>query len=147
MALKRLNIELQEMIRNPPAQCSAGQVGNDLFHWQAIIMGPKNSPYEGGVFDLDIRFPKTYPLKPPRVRFTTKVYHPNIDDRGAICLDILESKWSPALTVPKLLLSICSLLTDPYTYNSLVPELARLYKNHREKYNDVVRKWTKKYAM
>ncbi|GBM02640.1 Ubiquitin-conjugating enzyme E2 [Araneus ventricosus] len=146
MALKRLSTELQEMIRNPPAQCSAGPLGNDLFRWRAIIMGPKNSPYEGGAFSLDMHFPKEYPMKPPKVKFITKVYHPNIDFSGNVCLDILQSNWSPALTVAKLLLSICSLLCDPNPDSSLAAAIARLYKSDREKYNEQARKWTKKYA-
>ncbi|GBM95742.1 Ubiquitin-conjugating enzyme E2 [Araneus ventricosus] len=147
MALKRLNVELQEMIRNPPAECSAGPVDNDIFHWRAIIMGPKNSPYEGGAFSLDMRFPKNYPMKPPKVTFVTRVYHPNIDNNGNICLDILHSSWSPALTVPKLLLSISSLLCDPNPDSCLIAQIAGLYKSDREKYNEQAKKWTKKYAM
>ncbi|CAL1273804.1 unnamed protein product [Larinioides sclopetarius] len=138
---------MQEMIRNPPPQCSAGPFGNDLYRWQAIIMGPKNSPYEGGVFSLDMHFPKNYPMKPPKVKFTTKVYHPNIDSSGNICLDILLNNWSPALTVSKLLLSICSLLCDPNPDSSLAAAIARIYLADREKYYEHARKWTKKYAM
>uniref|UniRef100_A0A8C1PZF8 E2 ubiquitin-conjugating enzyme n=1 Tax=Cyprinus carpio TaxID=7962 RepID=A0A8C1PZF8_CYPCA len=93
--------ELTDLQRDPPAQCSAGPVGEDLFHWQATIMGPNDSPYQGGVFFLTIHFPTDYPFKPPKVAFTTKIYHPNINSNGSICLDILRSQWSPALTVSK----------------------------------------------
>uniref|UniRef100_A0A8D2B3L2 E2 ubiquitin-conjugating enzyme n=1 Tax=Sciurus vulgaris TaxID=55149 RepID=A0A8D2B3L2_SCIVU len=101
MALKRIQKELTDLQRDPPAQCSAGPVGDDLFHWQATIMGPNDSPYQGGVFFLTIHFPTDYPFKPPKVAFTTKIYHPNINSNGSICLDILRSQWSPALTVSK----------------------------------------------
>ncbi|XP_037611222.1 ubiquitin-conjugating enzyme E2 D1b isoform X8 [Sebastes umbrosus] len=101
MALKRIQKELHDLQRDPPAQCSAGPVGDDLFHWQATIMGPGDSPYQGGVFFLTIHFPTDYPFKPPKVAFTTKIYHPNINSNGSICLDILRSQWSPALTVSK----------------------------------------------
>ncbi|GBM56699.1 Ubiquitin-conjugating enzyme E2 [Araneus ventricosus] len=147
MALRRLNTELQAMMRDPPSHCSAGLVSKDLFHWRAIIMGPEKSPYEGGVFSLDIHFPRNYPMKPPKVIFTTRVYHPNINSRGVICLDILYSQWSPALTVPKLLLSISSLLCDPNPHNCLEAEIGRIYKNDREKYNAKAKEWTKRYAM
>ncbi|XP_063523434.1 ubiquitin-conjugating enzyme E2 D4 isoform X1 [Pongo pygmaeus] len=134
MALKRIQKELTDLQRDPPAQCSAGPVGDDLFHWQATIMGPNDSPYQGGVFFLTIHFPTDYPFKPPKVAFTTKIYHPNINSNGSICLDILRSQWSPALTVSKVLLSICSLLCDPNPDDPLVPEIAHTYKADREKY-------------
>lgn len=101
MALKRIQRELQELGRDPPANCSAGPVGDDLFHWQATIMGPDESPYSGGVFFLDIHFPADYPFKPPKVSFTTRIYHCNINSNGGICLDILKDQWSPALTISK----------------------------------------------
>ena len=87
---------------------------------QATILGPTDSPFEGGVFFLNIHFPTDYPFKPPKFAFTTRIYHPNINSNGAICLDILRSQWSPALTVAKVLLSICSLLCDPNPDDPLV---------------------------
>ncbi|CAH0406855.1 unnamed protein product [Chilo suppressalis] len=140
-------LELQDLGRDPPAQCSAGPHGEDLFHWQATIMGPVDSPYQGGVFFLTIHFPTDYPFKPPKVAFTTRIYHPNINSNGSICLDILRAQWSPALTISKVLLSICSLLCDPNPDDPLVPEIARIYKTDREKYNELAREWTRKYAM
>jgi len=147
MALKRINKELADLGRDPPAQCSAGPVSDDLFHWQATIMGPSDSPYSGGVFFLSIEFPKDYPFKPPKIQFQTRIYHPNISSSGAICLDILKSQWSPALTISKVLLSICSLLCDPNPDDPLVSEIARIFKNERNVYLDVAREWTRKYAM
>jgi len=147
MALKRINKELKDISNDPPSQCSAGPVGDDPFHWQATILGPSDSPFEGGVFFLNIHFPTDYPFKPPKFAFTTRIYHPNINSNGAICLDILRSQWSPALTVSKVLLSICSLLCDPNPDDPLVPEIARLYKTDLHKYNECAREWTRKYAM
>ncbi|XP_071952780.1 ubiquitin-conjugating enzyme E2 2-like [Antedon mediterranea] len=146
MASKRLQTELQDLGRESPAQCSVGPVGDDLFNWQATIMGPPESPYQGGVFFLTIQFPIDYPFKPPKVAFTTKIYHPNINANGIICLDILRSQWSPALTMSKVLLSICSLLNDPNPDDPLVPDIARTFKNNREKYISTAREWTQKYA-
>jgi len=147
MALKRITKELKDIGKDPPAQCSAGPTGDDMFRWQATIMGPSDSPYQSGVFYLNIHFPTDYPFKPPKVQFTTKIYHPNINAAGNICLDILKSQWSPALTIAKVLLSICSMLTDPNPEDPLVPDIARLYKTDRSKYNSTARDWTQKYAM
>ncbi|KAL6577157.1 hypothetical protein OROMI_011433 [Orobanche minor] len=130
-----------------------------MFHWQATIMGPTDSPYSGGVFLVSIHFPPDYPFKPPKtskascaasltlVAFRTKVFHPNVNSNGSICLDILKEQWSPALTISKVLLSICSLLTDPNPDDPLVPEIAHTYKTDKAKYEATARSWTQKYAM
>lgn len=118
-----------------------------MFHWQATIMGPEESPYSGGVFFLDIHFPADYPFKPPKVHFTTRIYHCNINSNGGICLDILKDQWSPALTISKVLLSICSLLTDPNPDDPLVPDIAQLLKTDKARHDSTAREWTSKYAM
>lgn len=147
MALKRIAKELKDLKRDPLGQCSASPVADDNFHWTATILGPPDSPYQGGIFFLNINFPTDYPFKPPKVSFTTKIYHPNINTNGSICLDILRAQWSPALTISKVLLSICSLLTDPNPDDPLVPEIARIYKTDRPRYNKLANEWTKKYAI
>jgi len=95
--------EMVEMEKRPPAHClSAGPVKpDDLFRWQATILGPVESPYAGGHFKLILNFPPDFPFKPPRVVFLTKIFHCNIDSKGNICLDILKDKWSPALSIGK----------------------------------------------
>ena len=99
------------------------------------MMGPEDSPYHGGVFFLTIDFPQDYPFKPPKVTFQTKVYHPNINSSGQICIDILKNSWSPALTIQKVLLSIMSMLTDPNPADPLEPEIAHVYNSNIELYN------------
>ncbi|KAG4183559.1 hypothetical protein ERO13_A09G116400v2 [Gossypium hirsutum] len=147
MASKRISKELKDLQKDPPVSCNAGPAGDDMFHWQATIMGPIVSPYAGGVFLVSIHFPPDYPFKPPKVSLRTKVYHPNINSNGSICLDILKEQWSPAFTISKVLLSICSLLTDPNPDDPLVLEIVHTYKIDRAKYETITRAWTQKYAM
>ena len=146
MTQKRISSELKELIESPPANCSAGPIDDNLNHWQATIMGPENSPYEGGVFYLSIEFPKDYPFKPPKIRFLTKIYHCNISSSGSICLDILKEQWSPALTISKVLLSICSLMDDPNPDDPLVTDIADLLNSDKEKHDENAKLYTLRFA-
>ena len=143
---KRLTIEASEMNSSPPDNCSAGPIGADMTKWKATIIGPKGTPFENGIFNLNISFPSNYPFGPPTIAFITKVFHPNIGKSGAICLDILKDQWSPALTISKVLLSICSLLTDPNPNDPLEPDVARTYRDNKLVYEKTAREWTTKYA-
>jgi ubiquitin-conjugating enzyme E2 D/E len=144
--LKRLQAELKEMITNPPTNCSAGPINDNMTQWQATIIGPEGSPYHGGIFNLKIDFPENYPFKPPKVMFTTKIYHCNINSTGGICLDILKNQWSPALTISKVLLSICSLMDDPNPNDPLVSEIAELLRTNKTLHDETARVWTMNYA-
>jgi ubiquitin-conjugating enzyme E2 D/E len=147
MSLRRIQRELLDIRQDPPANCSAGPENeSDLYRWEGVIFGPADSPFSGGVYKLKIVFPVDYPFKPPTVNFMTKIYHPNINAAGVICLDTLKNNWSPALTISKVLLSVCSLLCDPNPNDPLVPEIAHLYKTNRQEYEDVAKEWTRKYA-
>ncbi len=125
---------------------SAGPAGDDLFVWVATLRGPEASVYQGGTFELTLNFPTDYPFKPPKVKFSTKVYHPNISSDGGICIDMLKESWSPALTVSKVLMSILSVLTDPNPASPLNPEAGEAYTSNRAKFDATAREWVAKYA-
>jgi len=144
----RIMKELDSITKDPPSNCSAKlKDSQNIREWEATIIGPEGSPYEGGEFKLSVSFGDNYPFQPPKVQFVTKVYHCNIASTGQICLDILKDAWSPALTVSKVLLSICSLLTDPNPNDPLVGQIAQQYRHSRSEHDKTAREWTKRYAI
>ena len=145
--MKRLQKELQDFQSNPPENCEGGPIDDsDLFKWELYIKGPEDSPYEGGTFKLQVEFPKDYPFKPPKCTFTTKVYHPNINSSGYICLDILKDQWSPKLNINEIVKGISNLMLEPNPADPVVPEIASEFIENKNKYIATAKEWTKKYA-
>jgi len=147
MSARRIQKESSDLSKDAPENCIAGPRGDNMYLWDAMIVGPTETPYAGGIFKLEIHFPTDYPFKPPKVVFNTKIYHPNISTNGSICLDILKDQWSPALTISKVLLSICSLLSDPNPKDPLMPEIADEYIRNRKMYEENALAWTTRYAV
>ncbi|KAF9168653.1 hypothetical protein BGX20_011272 [Mortierella sp. AD010] len=109
--------------------------------------GPPGTPYEGGMFQVDIVLPDTYPFQPPNVKFDTKVYHPNVSSQtGVICLDILKQQWSPVLTISSTLLSVQSLLCTPEPNDPQDAQVASQYLNNYAAFLETARFWTECYA-
>jgi ubiquitin-conjugating enzyme E2 D/E len=90
MSSVRVQKEYNNFQKNPPRNCFCGLVEGDLFHWEVGLTGPENTPYAGGVFLLDINLKNGYPYRCPKISFITKIYHPNISEKGEICLNILQ---------------------------------------------------------
>eukprot|EP00178_Gracilaria_changii_P015953 TRINITY_DN44886_c0_g1_i1.p1 TRINITY_DN44886_c0_g1~~TRINITY_DN44886_c0_g1_i1.p1 ORF type:complete len:145 (+),score=11.89 TRINITY_DN44886_c0_g1_i1:3-437(+) len=134
--------DLKEAQSHPPEGISASVMNEDnLFLWQASIVGPDESPWEGGIYSLKILFSDEYPQKPPKdIRFTCRdMFHPNVFSDGSLCLDVLQDKWNPTYTVCTLLQSIQSLLTDPNPKSPANPEAAKLLESDKKAYNRRVR--------
>eukprot|EP00823_Brevimastigomonas_motovehiculus_P008021 TRINITY_DN725_c0_g1_i1.p1 TRINITY_DN725_c0_g1~~TRINITY_DN725_c0_g1_i1.p1 ORF type:complete len:150 (-),score=32.59 TRINITY_DN725_c0_g1_i1:139-588(-) len=148
MFFKRLKRDLEDLAKLKSANFSAGPVNpeRDLSEWKASFMGPQKSPYSHGVFCLDIQFPKDYPFKAPQVKFITKIYHPNINEKGEFHLDILGREWSPAITIPKLMDAVFSLLEKPNASDAAVKEIAEQYNTNKKAFENTAAEWTLKYA-
>ncbi len=149
MALRKLQKELAAFQQSADTTVSAQPASDaNLFKWKASIVGPAGSPYAGGRFFLDVDVPADYPFAPPKVTFATKVYHPNVNDNGGICLDVLKPEhWAPAMTINQVLLAVQALLATPTADSPIVPEAAELLKSDRAAFDRKAAEWTQKYAM
>lgn len=140
-AMLRLQSDLKAIRNEPPEGCSASPADDsNLFVWHATIFGPDDTIWEGGIFALRITFGDRYPEKPPKVRFTGEMYHPNVYADGTLCMDLLQDQWSPCHNICTLLTSIQSLLTDPNCASPANPEAAQMYLKDRPSYNKRVRR-------
>lgn len=133
-ARRRLMRDFKKLQEDPPQGVSGAPTENDIMMWNAVIFGPQDTPFEYGTFKLTLQFHEEYPNKPPRVRFISHMFHPNIYADGGICLDILQNAWSPTYDVSAILTSIQSLLSDPNPNSPANSIAAQLYKENRREY-------------
>uniref|UniRef100_A0AAX7SXR1 Ubiquitin-conjugating enzyme E2Nb n=1 Tax=Astatotilapia calliptera TaxID=8154 RepID=A0AAX7SXR1_ASTCA len=122
--------ETQRLMAEPVPGITATPDEGNARYFHVFIAGPQDSPFEGGTFKLELFLPEEYPMAAPKVRFMTKIYHPNVDKLGRICLDILKDKWSPALQIRTVLLSIQALLSAPNPDDPLANDVAEQWKKN-----------------
>lgn len=144
---RRIIKETQRLKLEPVPGIEANPDDENARYFHIIIAGPKDSPYEGGTFKLELFLPEEYPMSAPKVRFMTKIFHPNIDKLGRICLDILKDKWSPALQIRTVLLSIQALLSAPNPDDPLANDVAELWKANESQAIEQAKEYTRTHAM
>jgi len=145
--LRRVNKEIADCKNDKTSGIQIELIDDSPFHLKGTFPGPEGTPYEGGIFDVDIVIPESYPFQPVKMKFLTKVYHPNISSAsGAICLDILKDAWSPVLTLKSTLISLQSLLCSPEPNDPQDAEVAKHYTTSRSSFEETATYWTQIYA-
>ncbi|CAB3980285.1 ubiquitin-conjugating enzyme E2 G2 [Paramuricea clavata] len=157
-ALKRLMAEYRQLTLNPPEGIIAGPVNEEnFFEWEALIMGPEGTPFEDGVFTAKIVFPSDYPLSPPKMKFVSDMFHPNVYPDGRVCISILHApgddpmgyetsaeRWSPVQSVEKILLSVVSMLAEPNDESGANVDASKLWRDNREEFNKIAKTLVRK---
>lgn len=168
VASKRLFQEYKALLTAPPDGITAGPVNeDDLFIWEALIQGPEGTPFEGGIFPAELKFPKDYPLNPPKMKFLGEIWyiltahshsiltntrHPNVYPNGEVCISILHppgddpnhyeqasERWSPIQSVEKILISVMSMLAEPNDESPANVEAAKMWREQRKLFERKVR--------
>ena len=147
----RMKKELQRLGTDPPHGVSCWPKEGRLDYLEAKLLVSKDTPYEGGIFKLEVKVPERYPFEPPQVHFVTKIYHPNIDTAGRICLDVLKSppqgSWKPAHNLSTVLTSIQLLVSEPNPDDGLMADISHEYKHNRPQFVEKAKEWVRMYAM
>lgn len=155
LLLKR---QLKELSKSPVDGFSAGLVDDqNVYEWEVCVMGPSGTPYEGGLFRARLSFPRTYPQRPPTLRFTSSIWHPNVYPDGSVCISILhepgddeygyeqaEERWLPVHTVETIMLSVISMLASPNTDSPANVEAAREYRDKPDDFYKRVQRCVRK---
>jgi len=146
-----LQKQLGDLAKRPNDNFSAGVIDDDIYKWEVIIMGPAETPYEGGYFKARLDFPQDFPIKPPKMRFISKMWHPNVHANGSVCISILHEgedttgyeqpgeRWSPVQTVETILLSVVSMLAAPNDESPANVDAAKQWREDREAFKKQVR--------
>eukprot|EP00483_Globobulimina_turgida_P005259 UN05269 len=143
---RRVKKEIQRLRKERLPGIFVSPHPENIRYFDIRIEGPEGSPYQGGTFHLELFLPREYPMKPPKARFLTKIYHPNVDKLGRICLDILKDKWTPALMVSKVCMSIQLLMQVPNPDDPLDNQVADHWKNDIDDAHNTAREWTGRFA-
>merc|ERR1719309_975508 len=150
--------EYKQLTTNPPEGILAGPSNEEnFFEWEALIAGPENTPFDGGVFTAKLIFPHDYPLSPPKMRFQSEVFHPNIYPDGRVCISILHApgddpmgyetsaeRWSPVQSVEKILLSVVSMLAEPNDESAANVDASKMWREDRSKFESIANLTVKK---
>ncbi|XP_038175938.1 ubiquitin-conjugating enzyme E2 L3-like [Arvicola amphibius] len=146
-ASRRLMKELEEIRKCGMKNFRNIQVDEaNLLTWQGLIV-PDNPPYDKGAFRIEINFPAEYPFKPPKMTFKTKIYHPNIDEKGQVCLPVISAEnWKPATKTDQVIQSLIALVNDPQPEHPLRADLAEEYSKDHKKFCKNAEEFTKKYG-
>ncbi|EIW60834.1 ubiquitin-conjugating enzyme [Trametes versicolor FP-101664 SS1] len=145
-ALRRIQKELKDLTNNPIEGLTVEPLEENLFEWKCAIKAASDSPYKGGTFHFNLSLPENFPFKAPSVTFTTKIYHPGINEEGHICVPVLRDQWKPTVTLSSVLHTIQDKLNNPSADDPFEPDIAALLKNDEAKFLATAREWTKKYA-
>ncbi|OSC97612.1 ubiquitin-conjugating enzyme [Trametes coccinea BRFM310] len=145
-ALRRIQKELRDITSNPIEGLAVEPVEDNVFEWKCAIKAAPNSPYKGGTFHFNLSLPENFPFKAPTVTFTTKIYHPGINEEGQICVPILRDQWKPTITLSSVLSTIQDKLNNPSPDDPFEPAIAAQLKNDKGKFLATAQEWTRKYA-
>lgn len=144
---KRLTKECAMLQKDNNNDIAAYPTNDSLMAWNVYIRGPENTPYAGGLYECNITISENYPLNPPKFKFKTKIFHPNISVDGDVCIDILKNQWSPVLNIGNIMVSICSLLSDPNANSPLNGSAGDMYLRSKDDYNKIASDMRDEFAM
>ncbi|XP_028319316.1 ubiquitin-conjugating enzyme E2 L3-like [Gouania willdenowi] len=146
-ANRRLCKELDEIRQNGIKNFRVLQVDeSNIFHWQGLII-PDTPPYDKGAFRIDINYPTEYPFKPPKITFKTKIYHPNIDEKGQVCLPVISvENWKPATKTNHVIQCLIGLVSIPQPEHPLRADLAEEFTKDRARFMRNAEEFTKKHG-
>eukprot|EP01089_Gocevia_fonbrunei_P012139 TRINITY_DN2786_c0_g1_i1.p1 TRINITY_DN2786_c0_g1~~TRINITY_DN2786_c0_g1_i1.p1 ORF type:complete len:176 (+),score=30.72 TRINITY_DN2786_c0_g1_i1:59-529(+) len=150
--------EYKELTVNPPEGIIAGPTSEkNICEWEALVQGPSDTEYEGGIFKAILKFPHDYPLNPPKMKFISEIWHPNVYPNGDVCISILHApgedpahyedsseRWSPVQSVEKILISVMSMLAEPNDESPANIDAAKMWRENREAYKQKVSACVKK---
>ncbi|XP_064394756.1 ubiquitin-conjugating enzyme E2 G2-like isoform X1 [Halichondria panicea] len=157
-ALKRLMAEYKQLTLNSPEGIVAGPKSEEnFFEWEAMISGPEDTSFEGGVFITELVFPPDYPLSPPKMRFISEMFHPNVYQDGRVCISILHTpgddplgyetaaeRWSPVQSIEKILLSVVSMLAEPNDESGANVDASKMWRDNRQQFNEIAQTLVRK---